>query len=89
MNGRTPFERFSELMMMIRKQPRTVRDICEVEGVKVADFTVSRYVQQMHDAGHLYVTTWRDVGYGRAAAVYAWNPEPFQFADAKREAVTA
>lgn len=89
MNGRSPFERFSDLMMMIRKKPRSVRDICEIEGVKVADFTVSRYVQQMHDAGHLYIVEWRQASFGRAAAVYAWQPEPFQFEDAKLLAVAA
>lgn len=87
--ARSPVERFADLMMMIRKHPRTIRDLCEVEGIRRADATVTRYVKAMHEAGHVYIVGWRDAGHGPAAAVYAWQPEPFQFEDAVREAVAA
>ena len=79
--------RLCDLVMLIRKQPRTVREICEIQGLK-QDQTVRKWVAELHAAGLVHICGYRP-GVGAAAAVYAWQPEPFERADEEREAVAA
>lgn len=83
--------RLCDLVMLIRKQPRTVRDICEIQGLDPKDqaATVRKWLAEMHEAGLVYICEYRPSERAAWPAVYAWQPEPFEKADAQREAVEA
>jgi hypothetical protein len=80
--------RFCDLVMLLRKQPRTVRDLCEVQGAD-SDKTIRKWVTEMHAAGLLYIVEYRRTPHAAWPAVYAWQPEPFQCEDIQREEMAA
>lgn len=83
--------RLCDLVMLIRKQPRTVRDICKIQGLDPEKQcqTVRKWIAELHEAGLIYIVEYQAVPHGKWPAVYAWQPEPFAKADAQREAVEA
>jgi DNA-binding HxlR family transcriptional regulator len=77
-------DRLCDLISLIRKQPRTKREIRELWPT-VSKEVILTYMRAMHEEGLIYVREYRrDNPAGQLSAVWAWQPEPHFYPDAKR-----
>jgi hypothetical protein len=78
--------RICDLICLIRKKPRTVVEVFDLwKSDSPASFpTIRGYLRAMHAEGLIYIShyTRRDGQRGMPNAVWAWQPEPFENADA-------
>lgn len=70
---------FCDILALIRKQPRTVRELAKITGR--ARHRVLVTLQYLHAEGHLYIAGHTTNRHGPDSPVYAWNPSLFERED--------
>lgn len=72
---------FCDVMALVRKEPRTARDIGDITGFDRK--SIYDYMKALHAEGHVRIVAYRQ-GQGKPAAVYAWQAELFGEPDAEK-----
>lgn len=74
--------KFCDVMALIRKAPRTERELVEVVGLDPK--TVQHHIAMLRSEGHIRISGMREpTGRGKPARLYAWQTTLFGEPDAE------
>jgi hypothetical protein len=70
--------RYNEAITLLMTEPRTVKGLQQAMGIKGNNQT-DRYIRAFRDFGLIYIKGYTPT----RAAIWAWQPKPFEMSDAK------